>query len=107
MAIMPKYLYDSFYTPPRLTALNETVEANRALLRERLSKEDRKLVLRIVDDLGLIALDKSYDSFVCGFKLAWQMTNELDNYKQCRDLSPNQEPSPCFVLKEESTGQSY
>lgn len=39
-------LYDNFYTPPEMAELSEAAEANRALLRERLAKEDRKIVLR-------------------------------------------------------------
>lgn len=62
--------------------MTEAVEANRTLLRERLAKEDRKVVLRIVDDMSMMALARSYDSFICGFKLAWWLANELNNYKE-------------------------
>ncbi len=57
-------LYDSFYTPPEMAELTEGLETNRTLLRERLAKEDRKIVLRIVDDMSLMALERSYDSFM-------------------------------------------
>ena len=80
-------LYDSFYTPPAMAELTEAVEANRARLREKLSAEDRKVVLRIVDDLGLMALERSYDSFICGFKLALRLANELNNYKEGHSTS--------------------
>lgn len=75
-------LYDSFYTPPEMAELIEAVEENRTLLRERLAKQDRKVVLRIVDDMSMMALERSYDSFICGFKLAWRLANELNNYKE-------------------------
>ena len=39
-----------------------------------------KLALRIMDDLTMIASEGSLDSFLCGFKLAWQLTNELNHY---------------------------
>ena len=73
-------LYDHFYTPKKMAELRRSVEANRALLRDKLPAEQRKVVLRIVDDLGLMALERSYDSFLCGFKLAWQLTSELNHY---------------------------
>ena len=55
-------------------------EANRALLRDKLPAEQRKLVLRIVDDLTMRTSEESQDSFLCGFKLAWQLANELNHY---------------------------
>ena len=39
-----------------------------------------KLALRIMDDLTMMASEGSLDSFLCGFKLAWQLTNELNHY---------------------------
>ena len=85
-----KALYDSFYTPPEMAGLKQAVETNRALLRERLEAEDRKVVLRIVDDMGLMALERSYDSFICGFKLAWRLANELNNYKENERSTPTE-----------------
>jgi hypothetical protein len=81
-------LYDSFYTPPEMAELTGVVEANRMLLRERLAKEDRKIVLRIVDDMSMMALERSYDSFICGFKPAWRLANELNNYKENERSTP-------------------
>ena len=83
-----KALYNSFYTAPEHRELIEAVEANRSLLREKLSHEDRKLVLRIIDDMGLIIQEQSFDSFVCGFKLAWRLANELNNYKENERSTP-------------------
>lgn len=77
-------LYDSFYTRPEMVALKQSVEANRALLRDRLPAEQRKLVLRIVDDLTMMTSEESQDSFLCGFKLAWRMANELNYYDDRR-----------------------
>ena len=73
-------LYDRFYTPKEMAELRRSVEANRALLRDKLPVEQRKIVLRIVDDLTMTANEGSLDSFLCGFKLAWQLTNELNHY---------------------------
>lgn len=95
-------LYDSFYTPLEMAELKQAVEANRELLRDKLSVAERKLVLRIVDDLNMMATDLSMDSFICGFKLAWQMANELNNYDNRRSTSAKQAGlSAYYVLREE------
>ena len=67
--------YDRFYTPPEMAELKEEVETNRS-------------VLRIVDDMSLMALERSYDSFICGLKLGLQLTNELNNYKESERSMP-------------------
>lgn len=77
-------LYDQFYKKPELAALQASVEANHNLLRERLGKPERKLVLRIIDDESAIANAWSLDSFLCGFELAWKLTNELNHLERER-----------------------
>lgn len=74
-------LYDRFYTPPELAEFAEAAEHNRLELVERLDKPERKLLLRIIDSKNRCAEELSLDSFICGFKLAWQMTNELNHYR--------------------------
>ncbi len=97
-----KALYDSFYTPPEMTEQKQAVEANRALLREKLPAEERKLVLRIVDDLNAMGFALSLDSFICGFKLAWQMANELNYYDDRRSTPAEQAGlSACSTFREE------
>ena len=59
----------------------EAAEQNRLELVERLDKPKRKLLLRIIDAKNRYAVELSLDSFVCGFKLAWQLTNELNHYR--------------------------
>ena len=81
---MLKALYDCFDTPPELTELKRAVEDNHQLLIERLEKPERKLVLRIIDARDNIVGQLSLDSFICGFKLALQLTNELNYYKDER-----------------------
>ena len=94
-------LYDCFYTPPAYTERKAVVEANRALLRERIPTAERKLVLRIVDDLTLMAETRSEDSFICGFKLGWLLVNELNNYDNRRLTPTNQAGlSACSVSRE-------
>lgn len=79
-----KALYDSFYTPLAIPGLEAEVKTAHRKLIERLDKQERRLVLQIIDAQNAIANDRSLDSFVCGFKLAWRLTHELDDYKSER-----------------------
>ena len=81
---MLKVLYDSFYTPPAMPNLEAEVKTAHRKLIERLDKQDRRLVLQIIDVQDAIANDRSLDSFICGFKLAWRMTHELNDYENER-----------------------
>ena len=51
----------------------------------------RKLVLRIMDAQGLIAEERSVDSFLCGFQLAWELAYELNHFETNRHPSPVEE----------------
>lgn len=94
---MLKALYNIFYTPPAMPNLEAEVKTAHRKLIERLNKQDRRLILQIIDAQDAIANDRSLDSFICGFKLAWQMAHELDDYKNERpeaglgDRSPYQD----------------
>lgn len=79
-----KLLYDKFYIPLPMVESEQEVEPCRRLLIERLDKPERKLVLRIIDAKGLIEEERSRDSFLCGFRLAWELANELDRYMEER-----------------------
>lgn len=81
-----KALYDRFYKKPELPALNGSVEANHRMLIERLDKPEQKLVLRIIDDETTMAGALSLDTFLCGFRLAWQFSNELNNLDNERSV---------------------
>ena len=77
-------LYDKFYTPLPMVESEQEVETCHRMLIERLDKPERKLVLRIIDAKGLIEEERSRDSFLCGFRLAWELANELDHYMEER-----------------------
>ena len=79
-----KTLYDSFYTPLPMPGLEAEVKTAHRKLIERLDKQERRLVLQIIDAQDAIANNRSLDSFICGFKLAWRLTHELDDYKNER-----------------------
>ena len=82
-----KLLYERFYTPQPLEDYEQEVETCHRQLIERLEKPERKLVLQIIDTQNHIIEERSLDSFLCGFRLAWELANELDHYEENRHLS--------------------
>ena len=85
-----RLLYDKFYTPLPMVEPEQEVEVCHRQLIERLDKPERKLVLRIMDAQGLIAEERSVDSFLCGFQLAWELTYELNHFEMDRRPSPEE-----------------
>ena len=75
-----KALYDNFYEPLPETELKKEIEDCHRQLIEALDKPERRLVLQIIDDKDQIAEDRSIDSFIAGFRLAWQVVTELYAY---------------------------
>lgn len=100
-----KSLYDNFYKPPEAAALKQEAEDNHRLLIDRLEKPERKLVLRIIDAKDSIAGQLSLDSFICGFKLAWRLSIELNHYNDNRRSTPAERPEldACSVFREGET----
>ena len=65
----------------------QEIETCHRQLIERLEKPERKLVLRIMDAQGVIAEERSVDSFLCGFKLTWELAYELNHFEMDRHPS--------------------
>lgn len=86
-----RLLYDKFYIPLPMVESEQEVETCHRQLIERLEKPERKLVLRIMDAQGLIAEERSVDSFLCGFQLAWELAYELNHFETNRHPSPAEE----------------
>ncbi|WP_443663012.1 DUF6809 family protein [Dysosmobacter sp.] len=86
-----KSLYDRFYTPLPLAEYEREVEICHHHLIERLEKPERKLVLQIIDTQNHIIEERSLDSFLCGFRLAWELAGELNHYEENRHLSSAEE----------------
>ena len=74
-------LYGRFYPPLPMEEAEQEIEDCRRQLIERLEKPERKLVLRIMDAQNLIVEERAIDSFLCGFKLGWELSNELNHYE--------------------------
>lgn len=80
---MPKRLddlYHEFFTPLQLPELKSSIEDNHKVLIVHLSKEDRKIVLPIIDALEMICNYQTKESFIQGFKLGFELTTELQTY---------------------------
>ena len=86
-----KSLYDRFYTPLPMVEYEQEVEACHHQLIEWLEKTERKLVLRIIDTQNHIIEERSLDSFLCGFRLAWELAYELNHFEMDRHPSPVEE----------------
>ena len=80
-------LYDSFYTPPEFPAQKQEIEECHQTLIDALDKPERRLVLQIIDAKDRIVEDTSIDSFISGFKLAWRLSTELNQYEKERSDS--------------------
>ena len=86
-----KELYDCFYVRPELDEQeNEVEECHKAVI-AALEKPERRLVLRIIDTQTHIIGARSLDSFLCGFRLAWELAGELNHYQENRHLSSAEE----------------
>ena len=87
MKTLLKDLYDCFYAPPEFSEQKQEVEECHQALIQVLEKPERRLVLRIIDAQSLMAEERSIDSFISGFELAWQLSMELNQYENERSVS--------------------
>ena len=87
MKILLKDMYDCFYTPPEFSEQKQEVEECHQALIKVLEKPERRLVLRIMDAQSLMAEERSIDSFISGFALAWRISAELNQYEKERSFS--------------------
>ncbi len=98
-----KELYDHFYPLPKYLAAQQEIEACHQELIKVLKTPERRLVLRIIDAKDHIIADTSIDSFISGFRLAWRLSVELNNYKNERSASPKVGRSDARFNSEEET----
>ena len=85
---MLKALYDGFYEKLPATHLKAEIERCHQELIKKLEKPEKRLVLQIIDRKDQIAEDRSIDSFISGFCLAWRLSHELNIYKENRHPEP-------------------
>lgn len=97
-------LYNSYNNSvPDPTAQAEVDNAHQALIRS-LEKPERKLVLRIIDNIDnkdLIAGARARESFECGFWLAWRLCTQLSMIDNGRLLEQQLKAGGRFVMGQE------
>ena len=81
-----KALYDSFYELLPTVRLKREIEDCHQKLIEVLSRPERRLVFQIIDAKDQIAEERSIDSFIAGFCLAWRLSSELNMYEKTRPM---------------------
>ncbi len=79
-----KELHRKFYTRAVMSELKYDYDDAFQQLMSRLSKPERKLVLKVVDTKGLMMERAELDSFVCGLRLALGLTTQLQHYEEER-----------------------
>ena len=87
MKTLIKDLYDCFNTLPEFSEQKQEVEECHQALIKVLEKPERRLVLRIIDAQSMMAEERSIDSFISGFELAWQLSMELNQFEKERSVS--------------------
>ena len=87
MKTLLKNLYDCFYTPPEFSEQRQEVEECHQALIKVLEKPERRMILRIMDAQSLMTEERSMDSFISGFELAWQLSMELNQFEKERSVS--------------------
>lgn len=73
-------IYDRFYKPDVLESLNQEIDTCHRRLIDTLTREERKILLQLIDGKDHIAERLSIDSFIRGFQLAYQLSTELGVY---------------------------
>ena len=71
-------LQQRFFLIPRCDDLRMTVENTCGEFLKRMSDEDKRKLLLIVDSMDAIRDEVSLASFIAGFKLAWGISRELE-----------------------------
>lgn len=77
-----KAMYDKFCAPLELKELRKNESSLYESLREKLSEEERIMLLQLVDAKNLIAELTNIDCFITGFELAWSINRELRCYEE-------------------------
>lgn len=88
-------IYDYFHTPTEPEALRQEIADCHGALREVLTKESRKVLLRLIDAKDHITETQRIDSFIRGFQIAWQLATELSVYEKTNPIT-SAPPSPAL-----------
>lgn len=70
-------LYCKFYQSPNTEKEKQRLQTTMGVLKQRLSKWQKKMLLRVTDEKDLICAIKTQDSFEQGFRLGVKLTAEI------------------------------
>lgn len=82
-----KDLYDRFYISPEFSSQKLEIKECHQTLIEAMDKQERQLMLQIIDAKDYKIENISIDSFISGFELAWKLSAELNNYENEHSIS--------------------
>ena len=71
-------LHQRFYREPDFSELEDDIENTRQAVRDCLDKFQRRKLMHLVDTQNLLREETSLASFTAGFKLAWELSKELE-----------------------------
>ena len=71
-------LHQRFCREPDFSELEEEIEQTRQEVRDCLDKMQRRRLMYLVDAQNLLREKTSQASFTAGFKLAWELSKELE-----------------------------
>lgn len=92
-------LYQRFYSVSPQPDLHQEIDDAHRQLIERLEKQERKLVLRIIDTKDMIAGTEAQESFNCGFWLAWRLFTQLHKYDSGRSVEESLNADDRFFMQ--------
>ena len=73
-----RVLHQRFYREPDFSEMEEDIEKTRQEVRDCLDKLQRRRLMHLVDTQNLLREETSLASFTAGFKLAWELSKELE-----------------------------
>ena len=101
-----KALQRQFETNPRsIQELSDEVDRTRRELSSRLAKEDRKLLLRLVDMEDHLRGTATLHSFTCGYRLACGIHRELAE-EPMYSFAKEEEERACRKAQDQSENNS-
>jgi len=80
MSQLIQAIYDQFYSFQGDPEMIRKIDSNHCALSAELSKEQRRILLKIIDSKDSLAEIQSMDSFIRGFQLAAHLAAELNHY---------------------------
>ena len=94
-------LRQRFYTPPECEKLSQELDLVHSKLHDRLDRQERKLLLRLIDLVNMIRDEASLHSFISGYRLASGLHQELSEQPPYSFDMEEEEHVEAVIPKEE------